>query len=478
MVFSSTLFLFLFLPIVILGYFLCRGIQAKNLFLLAASLLFYSWGETHYVVVLLVSIASNTWFGKKIENGKNRARLFLVLAIAVNLTLLGYFKYANFIFDNLNFLFGFLGIESVRNRPVHLPLGISFFTFQALSYIFDVYRGTARAQKNFLNVALYISLFPQLIAGPIVRYGDISEQLTNRVSSLDDIAHGVRRFIVGLAKKVLIANVLGQAADEIFAHDAGQLDYALAWLGIVCYALQIYFDFSGYSDMAIGLGRIFGFKFPENFNHPYISVSVQEFWQRWHMSLSRWFRDYLYIPMGGNRTHPLRVYFNLVTVFFLCGLWHGASWSFIVWGLFHGTFLVLERTGFGRILESLPRLLRQTYLILVVLIGWVFFRAETLEYGLIYLRAMFGLSHIANDGYFMLFMTPKLGLALFIGILLSLWPGFSSLHRLIITLPEHRNRNIAIPGAIVRDICLFGMLLLCVTFVTAQSYNPFIYFRF
>ncbi|MFT5114306.1 MAG: alginate O-acetyltransferase complex protein AlgI [Parasphingorhabdus sp.] len=478
MVFSSSVFLFLFLPLTIMGYFLAPGIRSKNIFLLLASLFFYSWGEIHYVIVLLLSVGCNTWFGNRIERFREHAKLYLILAIVVNLILLGYFKYANFVVDNLNLLLISAGLDELANRKVHLPLGISFFTFQAMSYIVDVYRGTAKAQKNFFNVALYISLFPQLIAGPIVRYGDISTQLTERHSSMDDIAWGVRRFTIGLAKKVLIANVVGQAADEIFAHDSGQLDYALAWLGIICYALQIYFDFSGYSDMAIGLGRIFGFKFPENFNQPYTSRSAQEFWQRWHMSLSGWFRDYLYIPLGGNRHGDLRTYFNLVLVFFLCGLWHGASWSFVVWGLFHGGFLVLERSSAGGLIRSMPNIIRHAYLILVVLIGWVFFRAETLPYALEFIASMFGFGDRSNDGYFMVFVTPKLALVLGIAVFICAWPALGNWSKRLCDLTKNDSGATSSSICILRDIAIVGLLFLSAVFVTAQSYNPFIYFRF
>ncbi len=286
MVFSSTIFLFLFLPLTLVGYFVCRGIVLRNIFLLIASLIFYSWGEAGYVVVLLVSISFNYFLGLKIaKHEDNRRKVYLFLAVAANLILLSYYKYANFLTDNFNALLGWSGANSIEYDTVHLPIGISFFTFQAISYVVDIYRRVAPAQKRFLEVAVYISLFPQLIAGPIVRYGHIAAQITNRKVTLDNSAAGIRRFIMGLAKKMLIANVLGQVADQIFATPTSEIGMAVAWLGVLCYALQIYFDFSGYSDMAIGLGRVFGFKFPENFNYPYISQSIQEFWRRWHISL-------------------------------------------------------------------------------------------------------------------------------------------------------------------------------------------------
>jgi alginate O-acetyltransferase complex protein AlgI len=477
MVFSSSIFLFLFLPLVIGGYFLSPGIKAKNIFLLIVSVFFYTYGEIHYVVVLLISILCNTWFAKRIESNKTHARGFLVGAVVTNLFLLAYFKYANFAVENINIVFAVTGLGEIENRPVHLPLGISFFTFQALSYVIDVYRGTSRAQKSSLNVALYISFFPQLIAGPIVRYGDIARQLNERSSTSDDIAYGVRRFIIGLGKKVLIANVVGQTADEIFAHDSGQLDIAMVWLGILCYSLQIYFDFSGYSDMAIGLGRIFGFRFPENFRDPYISTSVQEFWQRWHISLSRWFRDYLYIPLGGNRKGAARTYFNLLLVFILCGLWHGASWSFLAWGVFHGTFLVLERTRFAAVLMRLPVFFRHVYLLLVVSVGWVFFRAENLAYALDYLQVMFGFGLREYDGYVLFFLDTKLIIALCLGSITSMLQ-MNAIWGKYFTISEQDGNDRKLALYLISEIALLILFGLSVVYISAQSYNPFIYFRF
>ena len=329
MLFSSTIFLFAFLPIVLTLHFVLRGVAARNTLLLAASLLFYAWGETGYVVILLASIAANWAFGLWIERSRERPgrRLALALAIGGNLLLLGAFKYANFAVDSLNSLLAGAGLGPLALAPVHLPIGISFFTFQALTYVVDVYRRDAPVQSNPFTVALYISLFPQLIAGPIVRYGHVADALRERVSTLDDVAVGARRFLVGLGKKVLVANTLAMPADRIFALPPGELQASVAWLGAVCFTLQIYFDFSGYSDMAIGLGRIFGFHFPENFLYPYTAQSIRAFWRRWHITLSVWFRDYLYIPLGGSHTGALRTHGNLLAVFLLCGLWHGASWS-------------------------------------------------------------------------------------------------------------------------------------------------------
>ncbi len=348
MLFSAATFLFLFLPVLLLLYFLCPR-RLRNLLLLTASLLFYVWGEKTYVFVLLASIAVNYTLGLWLDGLRTARgrRLAIALAVFANLGLLATFKYAVFLLQNCNVALAALHLAPLPVPNIHLPLGISFFTFHALSYVIDVYRGEVRALKDPIAFALYISFFPQSIAGPIVRYSDLATQLVRRRFFRAGFAEGVRRFIFGLSKKMLIANTLALPADAIFGLPPEGLSAGLAWLGITCYTLQIYFDFSGYSDMAIGLARMFGFDFKENFNYPYVSRSVTEFWRRWHMSLSSWFRDYLYIPLGGNRRGTIHTYFNLLAVFFLCGLWHGASWAFVGWGLYHGGFLVLERTRPG-----------------------------------------------------------------------------------------------------------------------------------
>ena len=356
MLFTSPVFLFLFLPLV-LGLYVFLPSKWRNAWLLIASLFFYAWGETFYTLIMLASITANYVFGLLIEWQRDTAamRPLMVGAVVVNLLLLIGFKYANFLLRSLNVLLGHLGIAPLYLAPVHLPIGISFFTFHALSYVIDVYRADARGQKNFVRVALYVTLFPQLIAGPILRFHQVADQFVRRQVSLPLFAAGVRRFLVGFGKKVLIANTLAVPADAIFGADSATLSSGAAWLGIVCYTLQIYFDFSGYSDMAIGLGKMFGFRFPENFNYPYVSRSIKEFWRRWHISLSTWFRDYLYIPLGGNRVSSWRNHLNLVIVFFLCGLWHGASWTFVIWGLYHGVFLVIERPVVSRWFDRQPR---------------------------------------------------------------------------------------------------------------------------
>jgi alginate O-acetyltransferase complex protein AlgI len=473
MVFSSVSFLFLFLPAVLLLSLLAPRFM-RNLLLLLASLFFYAWGESFYVLLMLASITLNFLFGSLIDRSLDqpgRARSWLALGVTVNLALLVWFKYANFLLDNWNELVGLFGFSGLQLEQVHLPLGISFFTFQAISYLVDVYRRQAQHDHKLVNVALYIALFPQLIAGPIVRYHDVAEQLKERRVSLQLAWSGVQRFVYGLAKKMLIANPLGQVADQIFAIGGGELTTELAWLGLLCYSLQIYFDFSGYSDMAIGLGRLFGFRFLENFNYPYIASSVQDFWRRWHISLSSWFRDYLYIPLGGNRLGPLRTYINLLSVFFLCGLWHGASWNFVIWGLVHGGLLVAERAGLGRLLAGLPSGLGHAYTLLVVMLAWVFFRAETLPAALDYFSALFALTPGNTDLHYLgQYLDNKLALILLCGVILA-----TPIGRLL-----QRWSLARAPGAyaVLNLGWLCGLFFLCSLALAAGAYNPFIYFRF
>ena len=381
MVFSSTLFLFWFLPVVLVGYYLC-GKNAKNYWLLLASLFFYSWGEPKYVLLMFTLIVINYICGLLLARDHNR--YLLCATVIFNLGILGYFKYFNFLMETVNAVLSLIGGQSVSLNQIALPIGISFFTFQIMSYVIDVYRGTVPPQKSLAKLALYISLFPQLIAGPIVRYSDVAAQIDERNVTLGGIYTGAVRFMIGLSKKVLLSNQMAAIADAAFIQsDPPAL---LAWMGAVAYALQIYFDFSGYSDMAIGLGKLFGFDFLENFNYPYISSSVKEFWRRWHISLSSWFRDYLYIPLGGSHCSREKTYRNLLIVFSMTGLWHGASWNFVVWGLWHGAFLILERVLGNRF--RMPKWLGHIYTMLVVLIGWVFFRADTLGQAAVYLRSM------------------------------------------------------------------------------------------
>ena len=483
MLFTEPAFLFFFLPIVLALYYIPMRWH-RNAVLLLSSLLFYAWGEPRFVLVLFGSFILNyfmgLWVGRTL--GTPRAKKVLTLAVALNLAILATWKYANFFVGNLDAALAAAGVRPFHLAHITLPLGISFFTFHAMSYVIDVYRRNAPAQKNPLNIAMYLSLFPQLIAGPIVRYKDIAGQLDERTVTADRFAYGIQRFVLGLGKKMLIANTVAGVADKVFALPAGQMTAGLAWLGAVCYTLQIYFDFSGYSDMAVGLGRMFGFKFIENFNYPYISRSITEFWRRWHISLSTWFRDYLYIPLGGNRCAPWRVYFNLVIVFALCGLWHGASWSFLVWGLFHGTFLVIERMGFNRVLEKLWAPLSHVYALLAVLVGWVLFRSDTLGYALSYLKVMAGLAQPSpvHDSVSM-YLDRELAQALGAGILFSM-PVFPALigwwQRTSEKIPAAARPWAGIAVTSTGMFCLGAIFVLCAILMAAGTYNPFIYFRF
>lgn len=482
MLFSSPVFLFLFLPVVLWLYVALRR-ELRNPLLLAVSLLFYAWGEKQYVVVMLLSIGWNYAFGLLVDrlHGRKAAWWVLATSVAGNLLLLGVMKYANFFVENLNRALAAAGGSPIEMAPIHLPIGISFFTFQALSYVVDVYRRDAKVQKSPADLALYVSLFPQLIAGPIVRYRDVATEINTRSVRLRDFSEGVMRFAVGLGKKVLIANTLALPADKIFAVPAGELPAVIAWLGVVCYAFQIYFDFSGYSDMAVGLGRMFGFHFARNFNYPYISRSITEFWRRWHISLSTWFRDYLYIPLGGNRCAPWKVYRNLMIVFLLCGFWHGAAWQFMVWGGIHGLLLVTERFGLGRVLKRMPSVVGHAYALLAVLIGWVFFRATNLHYAFEFLGAMGGLSH-ANDLAHPIarYLTNDVAVALAIAPIASLpvLPWVLLRYR----RAARRVGPVALPLQLLWQTARAGavasLLLASAVQLASSTYNPFIYFQF
>ena len=481
MLFTEPTFLFLFLPVLLVLYFVRRPHAAyANWILLIASVIFYAKGGGLFTWLMLGSIAFNYWTAilvqRSIATSRQRSKAWLALAVTVNLLVLGIFKYANFFGDNVNAVLSAFHRPPILFPTILLPIGISFFTFHAISYVVDVYRGDATAQKSPVHAALYLLLFPQLIAGPIIRYRTIADQLARRVVTLEDFAEGVRRFVIGLGKKVLIANVVATPADRIFSAPPAQLDAAHAWLAVICYTLQIYFDFSGYSDMAIGLGRMFGFHFPENFRWPYIADTVQEFWRRWHMSLSSWFRDYLYVPLGGNRVSQARMYRNLVTVFFLCGLWHGASWNFVIWGIFHGIFLVVERLGLAAAIRRLWPPLRHAYLMLVVMIGWVFFRADTLPVAMSFLRTMFGLQTATELSPFTLawYLTPEVWLALLVGIVGSapVIPALSAWRTTRLTRWRAAGFDLAATASLM--VILFAAILQ----MAARTYNPFIYFRF
>lgn len=472
MVFSNLVFLFIFLPAVLFLYYLSPK-AGKNYILLLASLLFYAWGEPVYVLIMLGSICMNYLFARLLDQGKNafQRKFWLVVSIIANLFVLGIFKYAGFFMENVNKLF-----HTVFPVPeIALPIGISFFTFQAMSYVIDVYRKDAVLQKNLFDLALYISLFPQLVAGPIVRYQTVADQITDRIHDWALFESGVKRFLIGLFKKVLIANPIGLVADEIFALSGGDLSTGTAWIGVMAYALQIYFDFSGYSDMAIGLGRMFGFKFLENFNYPYIAQSVTDFWRRWHISLSSWFRDYVYIPLGGNRVRPWKIYCNLFIVWTLTGFWHGASWTFLVWGFYYGVLIALERLFLGKLLAKLYRPLRHLYLLFIVMISWVFFRADDFSYSFDYIQTLFGFGQGAlfdnrtlyylND-YFWLIL-----LGMVVATPIVPWLG----KQMEKYMPSFYHSIVfQVLQTAVFMILFAGVIMMLVN----STYNPFIYFRF
>ena len=456
MVFSSAIFLFAFLPVIFLGHWLLPGIRAKNALLLPASLIFYAAGEPIYVLLLLLSVAMNWFFGRMVT-GK-RAKAGLLLAVMLNLAMLGVFKYTDFLLDSLNRVFSL----SIPLVGIRLPIGISFFTFQALSYVVDVYRDRSLYQKSIFRLALYIAFFPQLIAGPIVQYGDIAAELEDRRVTVNDVSDGLKRFIFGLSRKLLIANTMGKVADAAFGVNGGSA--ATAWIGLLCYCLQIYYDFSGYSDMAIGLGRMFGFHFLENFRNPYSAATVQEFWRKWHISLSSWFKNYVYIPLGGNRKGKLRTFFNQYVVFFLTGLWHGASWNFVIWGLIHGTAMTAEKAL--DVKAKVPRPVSRIFTLLIVALAFVFFRAETFTGAMAYFAALFGAGSAAAGELQSIFslLTPFVFVSAAFGVLLC------------IPAPKRLTESrLAEPLSYAAALVLF---FLCVGNLAASTFNPFIYFRF
>ena len=494
MVFSSVIFLCFFLPIMILVYYALPGIL-KNVWLLIGSLFFYAWGEPEYIFIMVASVVGNYLFGMLIHffavKEKTLAKkIAVIITILYNLGILFYFKYFNLFMETISQISG----NELSWTKVALPIGISFYTFQGMSYVIDVYRSEGQTdrsgnvvsivQKNPINLALYISMFPQLIAGPIVRYSDIKDSLRKRVTNADTFTRGAERFIVGLAKKAILANSIGEVADKIFSADLEYMGVSVAWLGALCYTLQIYFDFSGYSDMAIGLGKIFGFDFLENFNYPYISKSITEFWRRWHISLSTWFRDYLYIPLGGNRKG--NVYVNLLIVFLATGIWHGAAWSFLIWGLWHGLFMLIERYFRKREkanpFEKVPALVKWIYAMLIVMLGWVLFKLEDIPDTLAYIGRMFG---IGAGGYTefsaRFYLDNKMIVILIIGILACIpWKELlpSLPGKVSGILGSFINDGPGRPACIVRRVLLIVLLLLSMLFIVNSTYNPFIYFRF
>ena len=475
MVFASAFFLFAFLPLTLAAYWLVPR-RARNAVLLVASIAFYAWGEGAMTALVIASVLANWGFGVALTSARTatmRSR-WLAIAVAVNLVALALFKYSAFVTSNLDALLQALGHAGIAVLALPLPLGISFYTFHAISYLVDVHKGKARAERRIADFALYILMFPQLIAGPIIRWRDIADQIPSRTVRAADVAYGVRRFVIGLAKKVLVANTVGSAADRIFALSPADLTTPLAWLGIVCYTLQIYFDFSGYSDMAIGLMRMLGFRILENFNYPYVSRSIREFWRRWHISLSNWFRDYVYIPLGGNRLGRVRSYVNLAIVFLLCGLWHGASWTFVLWGAWHGMFLVLERAGAARVLDRLPRT-SHVYALLVVMTGWVLFRCDTLAHAMSFYAALAGFaSGDALRTPVAEYLDPLLAIALACGVVGAM-PIGAMLRR---NVPRAGLSRGGVASISIELVWIGLLATASAAWLAAGTYNPFIYFRF
>ena len=469
MLFSSITFLFLFLPIMLAVYYIAPP-QWKNLLLLAGSLIFYAWGEPVYIILMMLSILLNYFCGMDIENkseNEAKAKRSLIFAITVNIVLLVFFKYFGFLVESTNTLFGI----SIPYRELALPIGISFYTFQEISYIVDVYRGKVKAQQSLVKYALYVSMFPQLVAGPIVCYGDIEKQLTTRKISGRKLGQGAMLFIIGLSKKAVLANTLGKIFEEISSTSASNLTVLMAWLGCITYAFQIYFDFSGYSDMAIGLGRMFGFEFKKNFDVPYVSKSITEFWRRWHISLSSWFREYVYIPLGGNHVTISRNIVNLLIVWMLTGMWHGAAWNFIVWGIYYGVVLVLEKYVWGAIVDRWPSVLQHIYALVLVLVGWVFFFSPSLGAALRYLFAMVGGgAGFAGKEVFFVILTHWLFYLL--AVIGSTTLGSRMLRAILNVSENHTVRTV------ITLVVFFGMLAISVAYLIADTYNPFLYFRF
>ncbi|MBP5343789.1 MAG: MBOAT family protein [Alphaproteobacteria bacterium] len=466
MLFSSMTFVFMFLPIVCTLYLLARK-ELRNYILLLASILFYAWGEPRYLAIMLTTIIVNYFGARLIHQFPKFKKLSLLATILVDLGFLFYFKYFNFVMTNINAAFG----ADIPFLDVIMPIGISFYTFQALSYVVDVYRGETEVQKDIYKLALYICLFPQLIAGPIVKYHDVADQITNRTVTFDKVAYGVKRFIIGLAKKMLIANTMGAIADKIFVLPVTEFDPLTAWVGAFAYTFQIFYDFSGYSDMAIGLGSIFGFKFLENFNYPYISKSITEFWRRWHISLSTWFKEYLYIPLGGNRVAKWRMYMNLFIVFLATGIWHGAEWTFLVWGLWNGFFIILEKLTSWHKKEGNKALAftQHLYTIFVFVFGWILFRADNISYAGQYIQNMFGLVSEHKIMYTLGYYVDNIEILAFIAAIICSMPIFTKMLQIKY---EHKVLRTLV------NIWLMVLFILSSASIAASTYNPFIYFRF
>ena len=473
MVFSSITFLLYFFPVFLGTYYLSPE-KLKNYVVLLFSIFFYAWGGPKFIFILLASVYVNFLIVKKLDASEKRStrRLMVGLSVAINIGLLAYFKYANFFMVNFNAVLKHFGFEQVAWTAVLLPIGISFYTFQTLTYSVDVYRHVHKPLKKVSDYALYIIMFPQLIAGPIVRYNFIADQIVDRKATYNDRLTGFYRFVIGLSKKVIIANTMGAKADAIMGMDFSTLDATTAWIGILAYTFQIYFDFSGYSDMAIGMGKMIGFKFPENFNNPYVSKSITEFWRRWHMTLGDWMKNYLYIPLGGNRVKTKRrLYFNLWFVFLVSGLWHGAAWNFVIWGAFHGTFLIIERLFLSKLLQKAGNAVSLVYTFFVTIMGWVIFRIEDWRAAMVYYAKLFSfnfkpLQWFDNEGFFVMLVIA------FIFSFFVLLPSGQKIQNYIFFEPYDKKKTTA-----VFFVALF-LLILSISYITTTGFNPFIYFRF
>lgn len=479
MVFSSIIFACYFLPAFFLLYWL---LPFKNTCILVASLIFYAWSEPGNLAILVPFILLNWGFGVTIAASTATVRrVVFVAGVVLDLGFMLYFKYLGFLVQQVNDVLRLLNGPPMPAYDVVLPLGISFFVFQGISYLADIYRGDVKAQRNLITFAAYKAMFPQLIAGPIVRYRQVARKFAQRRVTLLRLHTGVAMFITGLAQKTLVANIVAQPANDLFALPPDQLTAAAAWFGVICYTLQIYFDFAGYSNMAIGMGHMMGFTFPANFNLPYASRSVTEFWRRWHMTLSSWFRDYVYIPLGGNRCGRLRTYANLLAVFLLCGFWHGANWTFAAWGLWHGLFLTIERMGLSSLLARCPAVFRHVYTMVAVMTGWVLFRADTIEGAGGFLTAMFGAGHgTGTDLPIGQYATPSVLTAIMIGCVCAVTPrpGARSLARRLRPLMGGSRIVAGVTTDLMLGVLLLCMLVLSLATLAAGSFNPFIYFRF
>ena len=461
MVFSSLLFLFIYLPIFLATYFIVPK-KFRNAIIFVFSLLFYAWGEPIYVGIMIFSTVLDFTIGliiDKYREHRSVPKIALLISVLVNLGMLGFFKYSGFFMDNINNLFD-INMNVLR---VALPIGISFYTFQTMSYTIDLYRGKIGVQKNIISFGAYVSMFPQLIAGPVVAYSHVEKEINDRTETIDKFAYGISRFIEGLGKKVLIANSIGLLWDTIKNMPENEVSVVIYWVGMIAFGLQLYFDFSGYSDMAVGLGSMMGFTFPENFNYPYISKSVTEFWRRWHITLGSWFREYVYIPLGGNRVSKWRLYFNIFTVWFLTGFWHGAGWNFIVWGIFFGVIMIIEKTFLLKYLEKIPPILSRGYLMIVILISWTFFSLDTLSESFVYLNNMFGLGEAPLVNERTMYLLSNYWLFLEIGIIFST------------PIPKKIKSNL---NGMVLYVFYVTVLILSTAYLVDSTFNPFLYFRF